>query len=305
MRQAENKVRIEGILAESDIDYGSYVKNGKTVECIRGTIKVLVEQIINGEMNVSEIPVYMFSAKYKNDGKPNPAYESIEKIKNTLTSIAAAGGREGADCIRIVGAQMSMNEYFNPNGQLATFPRIKASFAQKISKETCKPEATFVAEMVIASQGYKTDKDGIEVEPKIYNIKGVIPGYNDTIEVMDFVCSNENVIAAVSSYWENGSTVKASGRLNFSSTTEEYTEAQGFGESIVRTRTIYANEFVITGGSPEPLEGEYAYTNEEISAALAARKAKLEQLKIEASNKQRKAPAPTAEVSNPSLDLGF
>ena len=36
MRAAENKVRIEGILSEVDLDYGSFQKNGKTVECIRG-----------------------------------------------------------------------------------------------------------------------------------------------------------------------------------------------------------------------------------------------------------------------------
>lgn len=305
MRQAENKVRIEGILAENDIDYGSYVKNGKTVECIRGTIKVLVEQTINGADVVNEIPVSMFSAKFKNDGKPNPAYESIEKIKNEFTSIAAAGGKAGADGIRITGAQMGMNEYFNPNGQLVAFPRIRASFAQKVAKDKLKPEATFVAEMVVADQKYRTDADGIEVEPKVYEIKGVIPGFGGTVDVMDFVCSNENVIAAVSNYWENGSTVKAAGRLNFTSTTEEYTEAQGFGEPIVRTRTINVSDLVITGGSPDPLEGEFAYTNEQISAALAERKNKLEKLKAEAGNKTRKAPAPANTVSNAALDLGF
>ena len=305
MRQAENKVRIEGILAENDIEYGSYVKAGKTIECIRGTIKVLVEQMVNGAEVVNEIPVSMFSAKYKNDGNINPAYESIERIKNEYTSIAAAGGKNGADCIRITGAQMRMNEYYNPNGQLVAFPRISASFAQKITKEACKPEATFVVEMVVASQGYKTDAEGIEVEPKVYNIKGVIPGYNGAIDVMDFVCSNENVIAAVSNYWENGSTVKASGRLNFTSTTEQITESQGFGEPIVRTRTTNVSELVITGGSPDPLEGEFAYTNEEISAALAERKNKLEKAKAEAATKTRKAPAPAAGNASASFDLGF
>lgn len=305
MRQAENRVRIEGILAENDIEYGSYVKDNKTVECIRGSIKVLVEQVINGENTVNEIPVFMFSPKYKNDGKPNPSYDSIEKIKNEYTSIAAAGGKNGADYIRITGAQLGMNEYFNPSGQLVAFPRIRASFAQKITKENCQPEATFVAEMVVANQGYKTDAEGIEVEPKVYNIKGIIPGYGGKVEVMDFVCSNENVISAVSTYWENGATVKASGRLNFTSTTETYTETQGFGESIERTRTRTVSELVITGGSPEPLEGEFAYTNEQISAALAKRKNDLEKLKAEASNRTRRAPAPANTVSNAALDLGF
>jgi hypothetical protein len=43
LRQAENKVRIEGILSEINIDYKSFVKDGKTVEAIGGNIKVHTE----------------------------------------------------------------------------------------------------------------------------------------------------------------------------------------------------------------------------------------------------------------------
>ena len=81
MRAAENKVRIEGILSEVDLDYGSFQKDGKTVECIRGSIKVLVNQNINGVPTSNEIPVHMFASKFTNKGTANPAYESIEKVK--------------------------------------------------------------------------------------------------------------------------------------------------------------------------------------------------------------------------------
>ena len=52
-RQAQNVCRIEGLLAETDLKYGSFVKNGETVETVGGTIKVLVEQEINGKKNIS------------------------------------------------------------------------------------------------------------------------------------------------------------------------------------------------------------------------------------------------------------
>lgn len=42
LRQAENRVRIEGILSEINLKYGSYQKNGRTVDNIGGDIKVLV-----------------------------------------------------------------------------------------------------------------------------------------------------------------------------------------------------------------------------------------------------------------------
>lgn len=305
MRQAENKVRIEGVLSEIDLDYGSYVKDSKTVETIRGSINVLVEQIIGGKTVTNEIPVFLFANKFTNKGTKNPAYESIEKIKKEYISIAAAGGADNADRVRITSGQIRMNEFFNNNGQLVSYPRVNASFVSKIKKEDCKPEATFVVEMVVANQGYKLDKDGVET--KDYEVKGVIPGWAGAVDVVDFVCANENVASSVSQYWQNGDTVRASGRLNFTSTTEEYTETQGFGDPIVRTRTINVSELIITGGNPEPLEGDAAFSSEQINAALAARKNRLDEQKVRDAQraKARMAPAPANTTSNGPLDLGF
>ena len=95
LRQAENKVKVEGILAEVDINPGSFNKNGQTMESIGGSIIVKVTQKINGEEKELSIPVHMFASKLTNKGTPNPAYESIMKVKNEFTSIAAAGGEDG------------------------------------------------------------------------------------------------------------------------------------------------------------------------------------------------------------------
>lgn len=307
MRAAENKVRIEGILSEVDLDYGSFQKDGKTVECIRGSIKVLVNQNINGVPTSNEIPVYMFASKFTNKGTANPAYESIEKVKNEYTSIVAAGGEAGADRVRITSAQITMNEYYNADKRLISFPRITASFVTRIKKDECKPEATFTIEMVVANQGYKTDAEGNEVEPKVYQIKGIVPSYGGKVDVVDFVCSNEKVINAVSTYWGDNDTVKANGRLNFTSKTETVIEEVDFGEPIERQRTISVSELVIIGGSSTPLEGEFAFDISEIQAALTERKQRLEAQKekdIERA-RQKKAPAPADTVSNGSLDLGF
>ena len=103
MREAENKVNIEGIISEINLENGSYVKDGKTVETVRGRVNVLVNQVINGVPVESEIPIEMFSPKYTKAGAINPSYESIMRIKDEMVSIAAAGGQEGADGIRIKG----------------------------------------------------------------------------------------------------------------------------------------------------------------------------------------------------------
>ena len=49
LRQADNKVKIEGILAEVDIHPSTFKKNGVDVDAIGGKIIVNVTQPINGE----------------------------------------------------------------------------------------------------------------------------------------------------------------------------------------------------------------------------------------------------------------
>lgn len=306
MREAKNAVRIEGILSEIDLEYGSYTKEGKSIDCIRGSIKILVNQVINGQPTDIEVPVFMFSQKFTNAGKPNPAYESIVKIKNEYSSIAATGSIATADRVRITNGKVQMNEYYNPEGRLISFPRVSASFVSRLRKEDkLNPEATFAIEMVVANKDFKKDIDGNDIEPKKFIVKGITPGYGGRIEIIDFVCANEKVQSAVEDYWELNSTVEAKGRLNFSSKTETFKEDQGFGEPIERSRTISVSELVITGGSEAPLEGEFAYDMAEIKTALADHRARLEAQKSKDMNKENKRQAPAPNSSNGKLDLGF
>lgn len=307
MRQAENSVRIEGILSEVNLEYGSYQKNDKTEECIRGFIKILVDQTINGIATSHEIPVHLYATKKKKDGADNPAYTSIERIKNEYLSIAAAGGEEKADRVRITGASIRMNEYFGQDQRFVSFPRIIASFVNKIKKEDCQPEASFNIEMVVANKGYKLDNDGVPVEPQTYLIKGIVPQYGGKVDIIEFVCANENVTNVVSQYWNEGDTVKLKGRLNFTSKTEVIVEEVDFGEPTEKRRTINISELVITGGSQAPLEGDFAFNRDEISQALAERKTRLEEQKEKDKNrmKKRMAPAPADSTSNGAFDMGF
>ena len=301
LRQAENSVKIEGILSEIDLKTGSTVKNGKTIEYIGGSIKVRVTQVLNGANVDLDIPVYMFSNKLKNDGNPNPAYASIERVMNEYVSIAA-GGIDAADRVRITNANIRMNEYYGQGGQLNSYPRINASFVTKVTDLTkFSPEATFSAVFVVAAMGYETDKDGIE-NPNRFKIRGILPQYGDKVDVVDFFATSPNVINAVSSYWSEKDTVKVNGKLNFTSVVEEKMVEVDFGEPRMEKRTVSVSELIITGGSQTPLDGDFAYGEDEISAALKERQARLAELKEKAKTKETKtAPAKKGGFS----DLGF
>ena len=301
LKQAENNCKIEGILSEIDLKTGSTVKNGKTVEYIGGSIKVRVNQILNGKEVELDIPVFMFSNKLKNDGNPNPAYASIERVMNEYVSIAAAG-IDAADRIRITGANIRMNEYYGQGDKLNSYPRINASFVTKVtdmSKFT--PEASFSVVFMIAAMGYETDREGVQIENR-FKIRGILPQYGGKVDVVDFYATSPSVIDAVSSYWSEKDTVKINGKLNFTSSIEERMVEVDFGEPRMERRTVSVSELIITGGTQTPLDGDFAFDEDEINAALKERQAYLAELKNKAKQKEN---APKATPAKKGFDLGF
>ena len=306
LRQAENKVKIEGILSEIDLKTGSFKKkDGSTVDSIGGTIKVKVQQKIGDKECTLEIPVHMFASKMTNAGKPNPAYESISRVMNEYTSIAAAGSEDGADRIRITSGQIQMNEYYSPNGQLISFPRINSSFVTKVKKEEFSPEATFIADFFVASKEDEVDVN--DVATGRIKIRGILPQYGGKVDVVDFYGMPGTVKDSISKYWNEGDTVKAQGRLNFSSKTEKIVREVDFGEPQVDIRTINVSELIITGGNQTPVDGEFAFDPDEIQQALMERKARLDAQKDKDMEraKNRGTKAPEKSAIKDSLDVGF
>ena len=303
LRQAENRCKIEGILAEVDIKPGSFTKNGQIVESIGGSIIIKVNQKISGEEKELAIPVHMFASKLTNKGTPNPAYESIKKVADEYISIAASdNGEEGADRVRITNANVRMNEYYSQDGRLISFPRVNASFVTRINKSECKPEATFTAEFVVAAKNEEIKND----EPTgRYRIDAILPQYGGKVDVVPLYAQSAGVIDAISTYWNVGDTVKANGRLDFSATTETIIEEVDFGEPVEKTRTINRSDLIITGGSQEPLEGDFAFNNSEVQSALADRKARLEAQKDKDMSRAKSRQTPPPVANNGFADLGF
>ena len=305
MRQATNTVEIEGILSEVDINEGSY--NGQ--EVLRGNITIKSETKINGEEKTVEIPVNVYATKYKRDGKPNPAYESIKRVRDEYKSIAAVG-EENATLIRITSGSISMNEFYsNRTGGLISYPRIRGSFFQTVKRTEYDPDARFTVEMVIRAITEEVDLEGTPTGR--YKLIGIIPQYGGKLDVVPFFIENPNVIDVITNAWQVGDSVTAIGKLNFSSRVEKVHESieGGFGEDTdrERTRTINVSELVIGGGAEAPLTDERAWDMEEIKEALTERQQRLENQKASSTMKPRTttAPAPATSKSSAFDDLGF
>lgn len=301
LRQAENRVRVEGILSEINLKYGSYEKNGETVENINGNVKVRVNQVVNDVEQQLEIPVYTFAPKYTREGKLNPAYESLETVMKEFKSIAATGDVNAADKVRITNANIRMNEFIGGNGTLVSYPRVSTSFINRATGDF-RPEASWSLEFAVASMDFVTDKDGIELDPKKLRIKIIVPQYGGRVDTMELYATHPNVIDAISTYWEANHTYTARGRLNFTTKPEEIIEESDFGEPETRVRTSHVSELIVTRGTQAPLDEEKEFPPAELKVALDQHKAYIEALKSQPARKAAMAPARSGKET---IDLGF
>lgn len=299
MTQSENSIKIEGILSEINLEERTFVKNGINQKGIGGYIKVRVDTVIDGNPTTLEIPIHMFTSQYTNKGTENPAYASMMELR-TYDSIASTDINTAA-CVRITRASVRMNEYYDKTGAFVSSPRIHATFVQKIAREQMKPEASGTITFVVGKKGYEVDADGVETNR--YKITGIVPQYGDVVDVIPFYATNPGVIDGISSYWQEGDTVRCAFKVNFSSRVELQTTPVDFGEPVVRAKTISVSDLIITGGAASPLEGDAAYDENEISAALAERTKRLAELKD--TKKKESAVKTTKAAPNKFADLGF
>lgn len=292
MKACENNLRVIGVLSEVDLQDTTFTKNGQTREAIRGTIKVRVDQKINGEDVSMEVPLSAFAARYTNAGTENPAYLNLKEVMTNMTSIAACGDIEQADCVRITRGSLQENVFYAKNGELVNMTRLNANFINKIPRAEMVPEATFTTTIVV---GAKTEEIGTDGMPTgRLNINGVVIQYADRADLVKFVVANENAKNHIEQYWNDGDTVKVQGKINFSSKTEWVEEEVGFGEPIRTPHTTSVHELIIESGSAGCLEGEAAYDIKEVQTALAARKVRIEDTK-----------KPAATAAAPKPNFGF
>ena len=287
MKQAKNEVFIEGILAEVDIKTDTSKKDNKPY--IRGEIKILVNQMIDGETKESVIPIRMFSMKNKKNGDANPAYDAILKVQNTFKSAAGEGGLKNADAVRVTRGSINEN-IFVPRGsdKEVSFPEIQANFISKCNRNSSNPLTRFSINVAINAIKEDVDREGVPTGALV--IKAGVPQYADKLDLIEFKVYKDNAKEHIERYWQKGNTVNVEGYINFSAKTEfiEEEEESGFGDPISIPKTTTVRELVIISGSSEPFDEERSYSKEELNTGMDERIARIAILK---DNSQKTAPA--------------
>lgn len=291
MKESLNQIDITGIVSEiniRDIDKGDK-------KYVAGEVVVRVEE--KGE--VSEIPVGFISADKKKDGTANQNYARLQQLKD-FNSIASAGIEE-ATRVQIRGAKFTENLFMPQNGQeVLSSTKINSNFFTKINATNYRPEAKFriIGKIIQMSEEQKNVDGELEDTGRLI-VRAAIVAYGDKVEVMKFIVENPDSINYIKINWKEGDTVQMGGRIRYTQETVEQEEDVGFGEADVRTYTRRTREFLIERGSAEALDEENSYSDADIKAGLAKRKALMEEVKLKAQQ-----PKSQAQVQTTSTD-GF
>ena len=297
---ASNSVEIIGLLSENNLEEGSYEKDGRKGDYIRGSVTVKVVQKIGAAEKVLEIPVHVYANKLKKDGGENPAYKSWKEVFG-YTSIAAGGGEDKADAVRVSG-QLVMNEYYGRDNRFNSYPQVKGSFIKKIRKDDMKMGAVFEYDGMIRQTCNEVDSQGVETGRLRINM--CIPQWGGLVDVMPFYVESPKGNDFIMDNWKPRDTVPFRGKLNFSTKTETKVIETAFGDPEEKTTTTSISELIITGGD-FPLESGYEFSMIEEGLRKRDEKLAAEKEKTRTAPKTKRAPtastASTADVSR----LGF
>lgn len=278
--QSTNKVTIAGKLLDITFNAGK-TKDGKPYE--RANMTVRVTQTYGGRTETSDIPVSSFATQFTKAGTTNPAYTSLQQLKE-LKSVQNVG-IDDADIICMSGAQLKENAFVTKSGQLVTGWQLNSSF---FNNRKVADVATFAVDIFIMDMRDELDREGDTTGRLI--IKGGIVQYGGTLDIVEFIVENNDTIDHISRYWQVNQTVQVRGRVRYTSVEETRAVADdAWGEEVPVSSTRMVRELIVTTGDDE--EEDKSYDATEIKKAFNARKARHEQLMLEAKTTTQSKPA--------------
>lgn len=290
--QSKNECYISGILNELEIVEGK-THDGR--DYVRGIAKVRVDQEVNGKLQENIIPISMFSMKLKGDNTINKVYTRILGYKENLISVAAAEDISQASKVTIAGKTCNIEEnlWFDQRTNVVRSNFQIAGNFINAKRDNDKEEARFELSGVVLGMRPEINSQEEETGRLIVNF-GVI-GYNGRIDVIDLI-AEDAAKTHIEANWMKGDTVSLVGIISMTQKTVSWMEEQGFGEPIERTRTESRRELIIKGGSAGGLEESLSYDADDVKAALAERKGRMEE--------KKKTTKPAVKASN-SDGFGF
>lgn len=287
LRQADNKVKIVGTLAELNLEIKSFPERDGSgeYEAITGDIVVKVNEDESHTINY-------FAKKYTKNGSENKNFKALKTVMNEYISIAdvAQGLKEGEPTKLVAQGEISLNEFYTQSGELVSRPQISGKFSPSRVKneDEFKPEATFDVEVIIKSVAPEME-DGEETGRM--KINTYIPTYSSVIPVT-FITHKDmkpEHVGYVETNFEKGMSIRIYGDLiNKNKKIVKVIEAV-FGENTEETTYERVNELAVRGGVPyeeDTANEKKIFDLSLLKEALVARERHLATLKERAEQRQ-------------------
>lgn len=277
-----NKVNVVGKLVDIAINHGTSTTDGRNWESAKMTLRVT--QSYGGREETSDIPVSIFAYQYTNQKKLNPGWTQLQALK-TLNSAQTVGINEAAT-VRLSSANIRENNFPSRSGQVINGWQISGSFAGAVVNMA--ETASFALEIYIMDMQPEEDRDS-EPTGRLL-IKGAVVQYGQKLDVLNFIVEQPDNVQYIEKHWEINSTVMIKGRIRV--TTAEAAPAEtSWGEDVPETSVRTVRELIITTGDDEPRDEDMAYDSDDIKKLYQERKARLEQMQIDAQHKSSGASA--------------
>lgn len=290
--QALNKVNIVGKLLDASFRNGT-LSDGRAYESANITVRVT--QTYNGQTETSEIPVGMFAAKYTKTNQLNPGYEQLQALKNFKT--AQNVGIDDADTIRISSGNLRENNFATKSGQLVRGWQLSTAFIG--TTNSIAETATFAVDIFIMDMHPEEDREGDATGRLV--IKGAIVQYQGNLDVIEFIVERPDTVEYIERNWNINDTVTVKGRIRITAKEEKKSGVDSsWGEEIPETTTTTTRELIITTGDDQGKDEELAYSTVDIQKAFNVRKAKIEQMQIDAKNNKSSSTMQKTESKNDS-----
>lgn len=284
--ESKNQVCIIGKLLETSFMEFASKTDGRKFE--RANMTIRVTQTYDGQEETSDVPVTMFASPYTRNNKPNPAYETIQKLK-TLNTVQTSGEAEAA-IVALRNATIHENNWVSRSGQLVTGFQINNSFM------TVNPKlssiASFKVDAFIMDMMDEEDRNGDPTGRLI--IKGGIVQYGGNLDVLNFIVEEPNKVDYLKRVLNPNDTIELGGRIRYTAKESTASQESSWGETLPTTTTVSVRELIVTTGDDEPKDEDFAYDPADIRKAFNARKARIEQQQIDAQKAAKSsAAAPT------------
>ena len=282
--QGQNKVNLVGKLVDVTFRNGK-LEGGSEYESANMTIRVT--QSYGGREETSDVPAGMFVSKYTKTGGINPGWTQLQDLKNFKT--VQAVGLNDATTIRISNGNIRENNFVSRSGQMINGWQVNTSFVGATTNMA--DTASFIMDIFIMDMLDETDRNGDTTGRML--IKGAVVQYGAKLDVLMFVVEQPEAIDFIQRNWNINDTVTVKGRIRVTAI-EEKPVTSSWGEDIPETSVRTVRELIITTGDDTGKEEEFAYAPEDIKKLYQARKARQEQMQIDATHKSAPASANTS-----------